>query len=361
MRRAPLAVAAFLALIPARPSAEGFDDSDGAVLAKPLEPRRPDPSFAAMLSGEALKTPDPVVRPAPPAALPPAARAPLPRVELPAYPELERPISDRRPYGLWPGAAAPLELPPSRETPAPDAERLADAPASAGAASGDGRMFVNLEMEVKEGGELKDAVAEASRASGFVADARFPILRSEAASRSVSVWGWLPSANLGLAARLPAVRRVTASSPARPSVGTAVSELLIGVRVRDGADPTTELARVRRELSAAAGVVWRRIIGYQAVPGSRDLAVIALADVPIRSLAKVLEHSAVLRVAAPPVDKNALEPERYAPVPHPAPIASGPVRFFQFALAESPALLIVTLVLLVPSLAAAARRLSRLL
>src|SRR5256885_17216494 len=111
--RSGLFAAVALLVIPCAVLAQGLDDSEGAVLAKPPEPR-PQISLASMFSAPPQQPLEPVIHPAPANPLPPAAHAPVPRVELPAYPPAERPIKDRKAYSLWPDKAAPVELPPDR-------------------------------------------------------------------------------------------------------------------------------------------------------------------------------------------------------------------------------------------------------
>src|SRR5258708_2861464 len=107
MRRGLLSAVALL-VIPCAVLAQGFDDSEGAVLAKPPEPR-PQISLASMFPAAPSRVAEPVVHPAPANPLPPAVHAPMPRVELPAYPPADRTIVDRKAYSLWSEKPAPLE------------------------------------------------------------------------------------------------------------------------------------------------------------------------------------------------------------------------------------------------------------
>ncbi len=353
MRR-PLCALLVLLALPCVVTADGFDDEAGAVLAQPLEPRPAPAALASMLTPPPPRPLDPVVRPAP--------AQPLPRVDLPAYSMGLQP-RDRRGYALWKGEVSPpTDLPPDRLGILASDERLSDA---VGAAPASEKLFVNVELELRAGGELKDAVADLSRGSGFSLDGRFPATRSEAFPDRVSVWGWLPSAGFQAASQAPSVRRLSASPDAHAAPGRSVSEMLVGIRMLQGPGAAEAVQRARRELSGSAGVVWRGMIGYQAVPGSSDLAAIFLAGVPIRSLSRVLEHPDVLKIAPAPVPvPNALSEGNRDGVPPPA--ASGPAktparesaleRFFKFAAFDSPLLLVLTLLLAVPPLAGGAKR-----
>jgi hypothetical protein len=334
MRRGPLSVAAALTLLlPCALRAEEGEEyeGDGAVLAQPFEP---------------------VVRPAPAAPLPPV-KPPLPRVDLPAYAPVDEPIGDRRPYGLWSGSGAPLELPPDKI-----GALTPDAPLDESSAPRDAaeQLFVNVELELKQGEELRDAVAGLASGTGFRADARFPPALSPA-SGSASVWGWLPNGRLTQAAQFPQIRRLSTSRGAHAAPGTAVTEILIGIRVAEGVDPSASVKRAREELRERAGLIWRKTIGYQAVPGSKDIAMIGLAAVPVRSLSRVLAHPDVLRIGAAP--GSIPKPSPPPPKPQASPLRF--VRFLQFTATESPALLLLTLAVLLPTMVAGARRLSRLL
>ena len=268
---------------------------------------------------------------------------------------------------MWGDKSPLIDLPPDR-VPTDNGlsgvghgERINDAvgarPAAAPSNSAD-QLFVNVEVELKEGGQLRDAVAELASGAGFQADLRFPATHSAALPRNVSLWGWLPSGRVGAAAQLPSVRRLSSLQTPRAEPGRAVSRMVIGLRIPAGVDAASAVAVARAELSSDAGVVWLRTIGYQAVPGSSDLAMISLADVPVRSLSRVLAHSSVLRVAPAPTDNAIPYVRRDGSLPLAAPARRG---FLGYVAQQSPVLLVLTVLLLLPPLTSAARRLSRLL
>lgn len=291
--------------------------------------------------------------------------------------------ADRRRYALWEGLTRPLELPaekvaelsPGQASEAVrrdyethilgarpalvSASELAQARDAAAAPSGPAETFVALELDLRKSGvELKDAVAGLSRQAGFRLDSRFPAESRAADGRRVAVWGWLPSDAVGIAAREAAVLRVEVqrAGPVPALDDGLSSRWLVGIRLPASVSGTVEptsvapvFARVLADLRAEGGFVWKETVGYQAVPGSKDLALIVLGEAPVKRLARLMAHPDVLKVAPAPGSAAASAARRPTRLE----------RFVSYAVGQAPWLLILTLLLIVPATASALLRAAR--
>lgn len=293
------------------------------------------------------------------------------------------PASDRKSDSLWEGLTTPLELPTekvSEMSPGQASEAVrrdyethilgakpglvlpgewTETRDAAGAPQGPAEVFAALELDLrKSGGELKDAVAALAGAAQFRPDARFPPVPRAADGRRMAVWGWLPAESVGLAAREAGVLRVEVQRGGpTPTLDDGVQgQFLVGIRLPASASGAVEpasvapaFARVLADLRADAGFAWKKTVGYQAVPGSKDLALIVMGEAPVRRLSRLMAHPEVLKVAPAP---GAAAP----------PAARAPTRlenFVDYAGAQAPWLLILTLLLLVPATASALLRAAR--
>lgn len=281
------------------------------------------------------------------------------------------PQADRAKFSLWDGAAAPAPLADAAlEQDAAMAARaydgaaaLKDAPASSmampfapitNAPLGAGAMFISVQMSLDPSlGPLKDALADLDRSAGFRPDPRFAPQFTGPKGDRATVWGWLPSGRLGQAMRVRGIERVEVSRPnQRAPDEPARARFVLGIRLRAGDEtPAPQVfARVTRELSETADFHWRRTIGYQAVPGSRDVALVILGEAPLRSLGRMMAHSDVVKLRA--LADNAIPSAPAAPVE----VAKG---FLGYVSSKAPYLLLLTVLAAYLSLRAVQRRRKR--
>jgi len=244
-------------------------------------------------------------------------------------------------------AGRDLDLPASRgaaaiPVPVPAGMGLsASSRARAGGPGAQSELFVAVDMNFKSGaGELRDAVADLARTTGFRPDLRFPPVATDQAQRQVSVWGWMPAQSLSQALNIPSVARLAVQNRATPRapLARATARMLVGLRLPRGASPGEFLTRATRELGDS-GFRWKRTIGYQWVPGSDQLALVVEAEVPVRSLGRVMAHPDVLKIAPLPAPSVAPPPFRVAESPRRGSLWQ---RFLVYVLAHSPLLLLLT-------------------
>lgn len=315
----------------------------------------------------------------------PAQRRLEERSAQPAADRLTDAVADPKPepkaqrYSLWDDMGKPVEMTTAKlaDQGLEDAEQAAraeydrrilgvedavgvgalkDAPASlapgaAAAPAAANELFVAVDLAAAPA-DLKDAVAGLTQVAGFRADARFPPQANAfSASPSASVRGWLPADRVGEAARAPRVLRleIERGGPAREPQSAAVSSLLVGIRMPAQASAGETLQRVVGELKASARFKWTRTIGFQAVPNSKELALVIAGEVPVTRIPRLLEHPAVLKIAPAPVERE----ERPAPKP------SRAAQFAQYVRDQSPWLLILTLLVLLPPAGGVLARLAR--
>ncbi len=343
----------------------------------------PKPAASAPTAGAASPA---SALPAPPAASAPQASskifAPAPR---PAAPSVGGPS---RRESLWNGVVRPLAVSPGITSDDPDEARAAGdgdyaarvlgraeaprgprvtgpgaaTPAAPGAnfiggsvvaatagRPGQGRLFVSFEIDPREAGTLRDAVAGLGAAAGFAADARFePGAGMDGIER---ISGWIPAARLGDALRRPGVRSVRVDEALPAPAATAFSRFLIGLRVFDPSRAQAEVEADLRDLSALDGFRATRVVGLETAPDGSAVAVVegrlALARLP-----QVMNRTDVVRV-------EALLPEPAKAAASPAP-AGGLPGFARFAYRHGLWLILVTLLAALPSLRSVAVRVAEL-
>lgn len=336
-----------------------------------------------------------------PAPLSPMAAAPAPAPEIPPAPSARKlPVSeatsrvpqkeaDRGRYSLWGGLSKPLALPKAKigevsedeamsagrsdyeshilglaARPAPNRDSelqglkdaLASHPSAEDSTPKSGEIFVSFDIDLKNHPEqYRDALAGLSSAAGFRPDARFEPRFSGAGTERAAVWGWMPSAMIGAAMQVPNVSRLQIENPslapgaarASRSDGVAMADILIGVKLPSspaGSDEGRKYAvRALTELSSDAGFSWKKTIGYQQAPGSKDMVLIVSGEVPVRALDRVMAHRDVVKIS---------------PVPPPAPASLDDLsaeaeqpfarRFLAYVLAHAPFLILTTVVMVAP-------------
>ena len=250
--------------------------------------------------------------------------------------EYERRILGQRSDALAPGAAGP------------SAAALAAA-ASAPSTPAVGEVFVSVDVAGGQQEALKDAVAGLSSAAGFRLDPRFPPQAAEAAGPqaaarvATSLRGWLPSDRLGAAVAAPGVLRVQVDrgGPRVEAPSAALTTLVVGLRIPEHASAGETFQRTIGELAGSARFRWTRTVGFQAVPNSKDVALVIVGELPVSKIPRLLENPGVLKVGPAPLE------ERYAPPPAAAP--SRLEQFLAYVRVQAPLLLVLTLLLLLPS------------
>jgi len=347
---------------------------------------------SAPASGFSPSEPAHAAPPAPATPSAPAVSASL-RIDAPSRPSAARPAASgrnasvpeeaKKPAGrqsLWNGLMQPLAMTGSAaasasdpdtaraeadrdyEThilgmkPAPERAALGDvrpasipanSAASVDAARADGgKVFVSLALDPREAGSLRDAVAGLGAAAGFSADARFEAMPGP--NGTVLYSGWLPAGRLGDAMSRPGVKSVRIETRARPSNPRETSgEFLVGLRLDDPARAREAVDAGVGALSGAAGFHLTRVVGLETAPDGRAVAVIS-GDIPLSKLPRAMALSEVVKII--PLGGE-------VPPPAPAsPAAGGLSGFAAFAVQRGPWLIILTLLLLLPSLRAPARR-----
>lgn len=282
----------------------------------------------------------------------------------PAAGETLRDAPNAMRYSLWNGLSAPMLLPAARAAQVtPDqAKNLgrmdyeshilgAGAASSAGTVDGPAAgssasrapepaaegLFVSVDIDVSaHPGDYRDAVAEMGGRSGLRIDPRFPPSFVDAAKTKVTVRGWVPAERLGEVFGPDVQRlRVERSPLVRTLPDAPTTDLLVGIRIPPGMAPSAALSPVLERLSRDAGFRLRRVVGYQAVPGTSQMVAVVSARVAVPEIARVLKDPAVIKIvpspdAAPVVDEA------------PASLLRG---FIDYAASQRPLFLIGTLAL----------------
>ena len=209
-------------------------------------------------------------------------------------------------------------------------------PASS-ASTGEGMLFVSLELDAQEAGSLRDAVAGLGSAAAFRPDARFQPMPG--ASGSVRISGWLPASRLGDAIARPGVKRVEVERGSRPAADSRITgEYLLKLRVSDPAHPEDSIAANVREMTETTGFKLDRVFGFETVPGGSVTALVS-GTLPVSQLSRVLGLPGVIKItsASPTV----------APV---APVAPAKKEgFLNFVMARSLWLVLLTILLALPT------------
>ena len=230
--------------------------------------------------------------------------------------------------------------------PKPASASAAFVAAAAAARADGGKVFVSLALDPREAGSLRDAVAGLGAAAGFSADARFEAMPGP--NGTVLYSGWLPAGRLGDAMARPGVKSLRVETSARPSNPRETSgEFLVGLRLDDAARAREGVDAGVRALTGAAGFRLTRVVGLETAPDGRSVAVVS-GVLPLSKLSRAMALSEVVKII-PLVGE----------VPAPAPVepaAGGVSGFAAFAARRGPWLIILTLLLLLPSLREPARR-----
>jgi len=224
---------------------------------------------------------------------------------------------------------------------------LAAGTSPAGAPAAGGRLFVSFEIDPKEAGTLRDAVAGLGASAGFAQDMRFDA--SSGPDGIARVAGWIPAARLGDALRRPGVKSVRVDS-ARPAPSSASSGLyLVGLRLPDPARAKEQVESSLRDMAATVGFRATRVVGVEAAPDGSSVALIE-GRLPLTNLPAALGRSDVVRIepllpapaAAAPAEKT----------------AGGLSGFAHFAVQRGLWLILLTLLVALPSLRTGAVRLA---
>ena len=229
--------------------------------------------------------------------------------------------------------------------PEPRRQGLEDAPAPSfsspelAASTGEGMLFVSLELDPQDAGALRDAVAGLGSAAAFRPDARFqPVPGS---GGSVRISGWLPASRLGDAIARPGVKRVSVERGSRPAGDNRVTGgYLLTLRLSDPAHSDESIAESVRELSAATGFKLERVLGIESLPGSAATALVT-GTMPVSQLSRALGLPSVIKVV------SSLPAETAA-----AEAAAAPVEkagFLKFVMARGLWLVLLTLLLALPT------------
>ncbi len=287
---------------------------------------------------------------APPEAIAPAA--PAVRVAGSAAPAVADTVSpaaaaapasqekDPQRYSLWDGLVAPLDLPAERvkDFSADDASSIgrkdyqthilgakAAAPedrpflpatpdlSGAGAGAEPPRVFVSVELvgpgpNVPVGGggveaaadpQWRDAVAALESAAGFRGDARFP---PSPDGSGVTLRGWIRSDAVASAMGVAGVKKISVSrAAAASSAASAVSEVLVGIRVEGNGAPemAASYAEALKRLSARTGFQLKRTIGSEKAPDGRTV-VVAAGGIPLSRLSALMAEPSVAKILPSP-------------------------------------------------------------
>jgi hypothetical protein len=218
---------------------------------------------------------------------------------------------------------------------------------AASARAAGGKVFVSLALDPREAGSLRDAVAGLSASAGFTADARFEA--APGPNGTVLYSGWIPAGRLGDAMSRPGVKSLRVETRPRPSSSRETSgEFLVGLRVDDAAHARQGVDAGVAALTSNADFRLTRIVGLETAPDGRTVAVVS-GLLPLSKLSRAMGLYEVAKIVAVGGDVP-------APAAPDAPAAGGVSGFAKFAVERGPWLIILTLLLLLPSLRAPARR-----
>jgi hypothetical protein len=206
-------------------------------------------------------------------------------------------------------------------------------------------VFVSLELDPRESGSLRDAVAGLGASVGFAADARFEALAGPGGTARIS--GWIPAGRLGEAALRPGVKRLTVETRAAPSAPSETrSEFLVGLRLDGAARARAGVDAGVRALASSAGFRLTRVVGLETAPDGSVVAV-AAGTLPLSRLSNAMALSEVVKIS--PLGAEVPAPVAAA-APLPAARAQSLAGFARFAVARSPWLILLTLLLAWPGL-----------
>jgi hypothetical protein len=332
---------------------------------------------AAQNAANSVAAQNPPAPPTPPAPPAPAAPTPAagPAATAPSAPASAAPAPQSGPHtSLWNGVVRPLDAGDAAVEPddaregaerdyetrvlglraSPKRPALASAAAPAlvpGRAvlppAAERRLFVSFEIDPREAGDLRDAVAGLG-AAGFAPDARFEAAGAAGPGGIARVSGWLPAANLAEALKRPGIKSVSVEPGARPSLATdASSEFLVGLRVGDPASARADIAAGLRGLADAAGFRLKRVVGLETAPDGRSVALVE-GRLTLARLPQALASPGVIQIAPLlPAAPEASAADR---------AARGVKGFARYAFERGLWLILLTLAVSLPSLRSAAAR-----
>ncbi len=211
------------------------------------------------------------------------------------------------------------------------------------ASTGEGMLFVSLELDAQEAGTLRDAVAGLGAAAAFRPDARFQPMPG--ASGAVRISGWLPASRLGDAIARPGVKRVEVERGSRPAADSRITgEYLLKLRVSDPAHPEDSIAASVRVMTEATGFKLDRVFGFETIPGGSVTALVS-GMLPVSQLSRALGLPGVIKITS-----ASLIAEPVAPI---APAKKE--GFLKFVMARSLWLVLLTVLLALPTVGEAVK------
>lgn len=229
----------------------------------------------------------------------------------------------------------------------PRLEDPAEAPRVVGGlpAVEEGRLFVSLELDVRQAGSLRDAVAGLGAAAGFAADARFAPLMGPTGVSTVS--GWLPVSKLASAVSQPGVKRVRVETHPTPFQARELAgEFLVGFRVDDPSRTAAILEAGVRDLRRTAGFRSTRPAGIETSADGRSVVMVS-GFLPLSRLSRAMGRPGVVKIVPLPTAPEAgASPAR----------RSGARGFILFVAERGFWLVLLTLVLALPFLRRGASR-----
>jgi len=232
---------------------------------------------------------------------------------------------------------------PSFKTP------IETAPAAAADLSvptGEGMLFVSLELDPQEAGALRDAVAGLGAAAAFRPDARFQPMPG--AAGAVRISGWLPASRLGDAIARPGVKRVEVERGSRPAGDSRLTAAFqLTLRVADASRPEESIAESVRELSAATGFALERVLGVEKSAAGLSTALVS-GTMPVSQLSRAMGLSGVVNITSAPPAEN--------PQPAPAEKTAKKEGFLKFVMGRGLWLVLLTVLLALPAVGEVVRK-----
>lgn len=214
--------------------------------------------------------------------------------------------------------------------------------------TGEGMLFVSLELDPREAGALRDAVAGLSASAAFRPDARFQ--PTPGAGGSVRISGWLPASRLGSAISRPGVTRVEVERGARPAADNRLTgEYLLKLRVSDTAQTEASIAASVRVLAVEADFKLDRVLGVETSPGGVTTALVS-GMMPVSRLSHALGLPGIINIS------STLPSSEITPVAPDAPaVPTKKAGFLKFVMARGLWLVLLTFLLALPTVGEAVK------
>ncbi len=169
-------------------------------------------------------------------------------------------------------------------------------------------LFVTVELDIsRDPKSLPEVLAGLAARTGFSFDKRFAPTGLTTNLSKVAVRGWLPAKRLGEVLRMPGVNRVDIERvPGKPSMRDgARTEVLVGLRMPPDRSPAEALREAVDRLKNSVGFRLDRQVGYQRIPGTSRMVLLAAGSVPVRKLGALMSDPGVVKVAPLPKKKAA--------------------------------------------------------